>query len=107
MYVSLAPYPTIGYGSRYPLWANYTMTVRPTLFLTSITGHTLFAVNESAAEVAARKLGDQIAEASQAWLMKSPSRDTRSNYERDVRQFIAFAGAAADQPQRCDRTSGP
>jgi hypothetical protein len=28
--------------------------------------------------------------------MKSPSPDTRSNYDRDHRQFLAFAGIPAD-----------
>ncbi len=32
-------------------------------------------------------------EACQAWLAKSPSPDTRSNYARDVRQFLHFVGA--------------
>jgi integrase/recombinase XerD len=31
-------------------------------------------------------------EAKDAWLVRSPSRDTRSNYERDLTQFIASAG---------------
>lgn len=32
----------------------------------------------------------QIREAYEAWLAKSPSPDTRSNYDRDVKQFVAF-----------------
>jgi integrase/recombinase XerD len=39
-----------------------------------------------------RPIGERIAEARRAWLAKSPSRDTRSNYQRDVRQFLAFTG---------------
>ena len=31
-------------------------------------------------------------EACRAWLAKSPSKDTRSNYARDVRQFFTFVG---------------
>jgi integrase/recombinase XerD len=31
-------------------------------------------------------------EAREAWLAKSPSRDTRSNYARDLQQFMEFAG---------------
>jgi integrase/recombinase XerD len=40
---------------------------------------------------------DQIREACNAWLLRSPSPDTRSNYERDVRQFMAFAGVPTDE----------
>lgn len=46
-----------------------------------------------------RFIGDQIAEARRAWLAKSPSRDTRSNYDRDVDQFLAFAGVPANRPE--------
>ena len=37
-----------------------------------------------------------IQEASRAWLLKSPSQDTRSNYERDLGQFLIFCGFAAN-----------
>jgi integrase/recombinase XerD len=36
----------------------------------------------------------QIVEATQAWLAKSPSMDTRSNYKRDLGQFLRFHGFA-------------
>lgn len=36
-------------------------------------------------------LGEQMREAKEAWLAKSPSRDTRSNYARDLTQFMKFA----------------
>lgn len=36
----------------------------------------------------------QIIEACQAWLAKSPSMDTRSNYSRDLEQFLRFCGVA-------------
>jgi site-specific recombinase XerD len=45
-------------------------------------------------------IGETIAKAHQAWLMKSPSRDTRSNYDRDIRQFLEFAGITRDQPEK-------
>ena len=35
-----------------------------------------------------------IREACRAWLLKSPSQDTRSNYERDLGQFLIFSGFA-------------
>lgn len=41
----------------------------------------------------------QIAEACHAWLMRSPSRDTRSNYARDLGQFLQFAGVPSDRPE--------
>jgi integrase/recombinase XerD len=37
-------------------------------------------------------LAEQMREAKEVWLVKSPSRDTRTNYERDLRQFMTFAG---------------
>jgi integrase/recombinase XerD len=42
-------------------------------------------------------------EACRAWLLKSPSRDTRSNYERDLGQFLAFCGI---KPGDVDRLAG-
>jgi integrase/recombinase XerD len=42
-------------------------------------------------------LVQQLREAYHAWLAKSPSPDTRSNYERDVKQFMAFAEIPAGQ----------
>jgi integrase/recombinase XerD len=44
-------------------------------------------------------LRQQIAEACQSWLLRSPSPKTRSNYDRDLRQFLAFAGVPADRPE--------
>lgn len=41
--------------------------------------------------------GMRIAAACHAWLAKSSSADTRSNYERDLRQFLAFAGVPTDR----------
>src|SRR5258708_3510291 len=41
----------------------------------------------------------QIAEACHAWLMRSPSRDTRTNYTRDLGQFLAFTGVPPDRPE--------
>lgn len=38
-----------------------------------------------------------IQEACRAWLLKSPSKDTRSNYERDLGQFLIFCGFAANE----------
>lgn len=45
----------------------------------------------------AETLRDQVTEACAAWLAKSPSSDTRSNYERDLRQFLMFAGFFSDE----------
>jgi integrase/recombinase XerD len=62
-----------------------------THFLTIIPTQTLPAV---------ASLGDNIGKACQAWLMKSPSPDTRSNYERDIKQFLAFVGVEGYQPEK-------
>jgi len=48
---------------------------------------------------AAPALRQQIAEACHAWLMRSPSRDTRTNYSRDLRQFLQFTGVPVDRPE--------
>ena len=40
-----------------------------------------------------------MAEACHAWLTKSPSKDTRTNYAHDLRQFLAFVGFPADRPE--------
>jgi integrase/recombinase XerD len=68
----------------------------PTHFLAVAPSQSLLAVNQPKCHPA--DFGGQIARACQAWLMKSPSRDTRSNYERDIKQFLAFAGIEGDQP---------
>jgi integrase/recombinase XerD len=75
------------------------MTEIPPHFLITTPGHSLPDINESSG-LAVASLGDQIAKACQAWLMKSPSRDTRSNYDRDLRQFLAFVGVKSDQPEK-------
>jgi integrase/recombinase XerD len=68
-------------------------------FLTIIPTQSLTLVNEST-EPAVASLAEQIAKACQAWLAKSPSRDTRSNYERDIKQFLEFTGISGDEPQK-------
>jgi integrase/recombinase XerD len=75
-----------------------TVALDPTHFLALAPTQSLLAVNQS--EGNASDLGGQIARACQAWLMKSPSPDTRSNYDRDVRQFLAFVGIEGDQPEK-------
>ncbi len=42
----------------------------------------------------------QVCEACHAWLMRSASPDTRSNYDRDLRQFLAFAGIPPEEPEK-------
>lgn len=75
------------------------MPENPTHFLTVVTTQGLPAINESG-QVSVPPLGGQIAAACRSWLLKSPSPDTRSNYERDVRQFLEFAGIGADEPEK-------
>lgn len=74
------------------------MTDDTTHFLTIPIANSLPTVNHS--ESVVPTLGDQIAKACQAWLMKSPSRDTRSNYERDIKQFLVFAGIEGNHPEQ-------
>lgn len=47
-----------------------------------------------------RDIRAQFTEARNAWLMKSPSRDTRTNYARDLRQFLKFVGVRAHELER-------
>jgi integrase/recombinase XerD len=77
------------------------MTTIPdtTHFLTIIPTQSLTLVNESS-DPSPPTITDQIRSACQAWLAKSPSRDTRSNYERDIKQFLAFAGISGDEPEK-------
>jgi integrase/recombinase XerD len=44
-------------------------------------------------------LRQKMAEACQAWLLRSQSRDTRTNYARDLAQFLAFARVPDNQPE--------
>src|SRR2546423_122465 len=39
-------------------------------------------------------------EACRAWLMKSPSLDARTNYTRDVNQFLSSLGVSPAGPER-------
>ena len=39
-------------------------------------------------------LRQQIGEACQAWLLRSPSAETRAGYSRELKQFLRFAGVA-------------
>jgi hypothetical protein len=49
----------------------------------------------TAAELAASDVRGRFAEAVSAWLVRSPSPSTRSNYARDLEQFLAFIGVPA------------
>lgn len=69
---------------------------RPTPALNSATGTSLTPVNE----LPTVRLATQIEEACKSWLVKSPSADTRSNYSRDLAQFLVFAGFRADEVDR-------
>jgi integrase/recombinase XerD len=51
------------------------------------------------ADAAPVDVATAIREACQAWLVRSPSADTRSNYARDLAQFLDFVGAPADRPE--------
>jgi integrase/recombinase XerD len=46
-------------------------------------------------------LQNQLLRACQAWLKKSSSLDTRNNYQRDIGQFLTFAGIASRPEALC------
>ena len=50
-------------------------------------------VVRSPSHLTGQTLRAQFTEACHAWLSKSPSKDTRTNYARDVAQFLRFVGA--------------
>src|SRR3984957_13290402 len=66
------------------------MAADETDFLPTIVGNSLPTINHSPS-LSVIDIAAQIQEAYKSWLAKSPSRDTRSNYDRDVRQFLIFA----------------
>ena len=45
----------------------------------------------------------QLQGAVDSWLTRSPSADTRSNYLRDLKQFLSFAGIPQDEPEQLVR----
>jgi integrase/recombinase XerD len=48
----------------------------------------------------APRLGDAVAQAISAWLLRTPSPATRSNYQRDLDQFLQFAGIEGGRPEQ-------
>src|SRR5579885_2279790 len=71
------------------------MTYTSSYLLPVAISHSLPAVNTSEVNAIA-DLRQQFRQAYQGWLTRSPSPDTCSNYDRDLRQFMAFAGLPAD-----------
>jgi integrase/recombinase XerD len=74
-------------------------TMTPSHFLMPVdpSGEALAPYNTG--ENTPTSLGAKILEACQSWLLRSPSPETRSNYERDLRQFLAFACVPTDRPE--------
>jgi integrase/recombinase XerD len=70
-----------------------------TQFLTIIPGNSLPTVNHPVAD-SDLVLRRAMTEAYEAWLGKSPSRDTRSNYQRDIEQFLVFAGVPPEDKEK-------
>ena len=68
------------------------------LILTSST--TTLAPIFADAKLTPQQFRSGIAEAISAWLLRSPSHDTRVNYALDVKQFLAFVGIPRSQLQR-------
>ena len=73
-------------------------TPSPGLLLPITTAEGLTVTDANVSQVA-MALREKVADACHAWLMKSLSPDTRSNYQRDLAQFLAFAGVPADRPE--------
>jgi integrase/recombinase XerD len=67
-------------------------------FLTIIPAQTLPTVKDSS-EASLPTVADKMRAGCQAWLAKSTSLDTRSNYKRDVQQFLSFASVPSDRPE--------
>lgn len=73
------------------------MTTPPALLSPLPPGQPLTPINDPQYSI---DRAEQFREACRAWLARSPSRDTRSNYARDLGQFIAFVGIPSDHPER-------
>ena len=71
-------------------------------FLVAIGSNPGQAILEPGTAPEVQVLRRQIAEACHAWLMRSPSRDTRTNYARDLDQFRKFTGVPVDRPEALD-----
>lgn len=63
--------------------------------LAPISPRSLTPVNESTDGIV-----EQFREACRAWVAKSPSLDTRSNYQCDLDQFMAFVDIPPEQPEQ-------
>ena len=64
---------------------------------------TNLAEPQTAATPEALSLREQVNDACQAWLTKTPSLATRENYQRDLQQFKMFAGIPEGEPERLVR----
>jgi integrase/recombinase XerD len=63
------------------------------------TDQSLTVVNDPGL-VAADNFQNPLRQACRAWLLKSPSKDTRSNYERDLGQFLSYCGMLPTDVER-------
>jgi integrase/recombinase XerD len=61
---------------------------------------TLIPAFDSAGRLTAADLRQRMTEACSAWLHRSPSENTRSNYARDLQQFLAFVRIDPAKPER-------
>lgn len=66
---------------------------------TLLTGESLPPAFGGATDLSADELRTAFAQAVQAWLLRTPSSETRENYGRDLRQFLQFSQIA---PERID-----
>jgi len=61
---------------------------------------TLIPAFDTAGVLSAADLRQRMTEACSAWLHRSPSENTRSNYARDLQQFLAFVRIDPAKPER-------
>src|SRR5436309_2229703 len=66
----------------------------------AVTSARLIPAFEPASSLTRTPMRGQFSDACAAWLAKSPSRETRSAYARELRQFFDFAGIPPDHAEQ-------
>ncbi len=64
---------------------------------TSLTGESLPPAFAGPRDLTTAEVQEALTQAIQAWLLRTPSVQTRQNYQRDLNQFLKFCCIAADQ----------
>jgi site-specific recombinase XerD len=66
----------------------------------NLTKALLVPVFDRSRDLTGDSFGVRFADACAAWLMRSPSTETRAAYAREIQQFLAFVGIAGSEPHR-------